>query len=202
MSCNARGMTNVAERLFHDLQRYIAGFGIRVPLKTMDVEKPGQFDGLAITINPVHAAESRSYYLAHALGSIVQWSTDYKAAEKVFETLRKATKGRQKDPERFEEALCAYQQFEQTSSKHAVWMLENIGHRAAIRPYTVFFRADIEAMTIFHRTGHAPRWPDFYAQWKRRAKGGDVWIEPFQPKPFPRFRPVAIEQQEVLQERD
>jgi hypothetical protein len=80
-------------------------------------------------------------------------------------------------------------------------MLEQIGHRRAIRPYTIFFRADLAAMTIFHRTGHSPRWPEFYAQWKRRARSGDVWVEPFTPKPFSRFQPVRIEKQEVLQER-
>ena len=194
-------MSRRFEHLFHDLQRYITGCGVRVPLKTMDIEKPGEFDGLSITINPLHPPEARSYYLTHAFGSIIQWSTDFKAAQKVFQELRAAAGRRKEAPDRFEEALKAYRRFEQTSSEHAVWLLEQIGHRAAIRPYTVFFRADIEAMTIFHRTGHSPRWPDFFAQWKRRAKSGDVWIEPFGRKPFSRFQPVRIDMQEVLQER-
>src|SRR4029079_2659599 len=141
----------------------------------MDIEKPGEFDGLTIAINPLHHPESRSYYLAHAFGSIVQWSTDFERAQKVFDELRTATARRQKQPDRFEEALRAYRRFEQTSSEHAVWVLEQTCHRRAVRPYTIFFRADLEAMTIFHRTGHTPRWPEFYAQWKRRAKSGDVW---------------------------
>jgi hypothetical protein len=190
------------ENLFHDLRRYVAAYGISVPLKTMDVEKPGEFDGLSITINPAHDAEARSYYLAHAFGSIAQWSTDFKAAEKVFQELRTAVSRRRKDPERFVEALKAYRRFEQTSSEHAVWVLEQVGHPEAIRTYSVFFRGDLEAMTIFHRTGYAPRWPDFYAQWKRRAKSGEVWAEPFRPRPFSRFQPVGIEQQEVVQQRD
>jgi hypothetical protein len=189
------------ENLFQDLQRYIVGYGVRVPLKTMDVQKPGEFDGLSITINPIHDAEARSYYLAHAFGSIIQWSTDFKAAEKVFQDLRKAAGRRKEAPDRFEEALKAYQRFEQTSSEYAVWLLEQIGHRNAIRPYTVFFRADIEAMTIFHRTHHSPRWPEFYTQWKRRVKSGNLWIEPFRPRTFGRFRPVRVEQQEMQQVR-
>jgi hypothetical protein len=192
---------SVFEILFHDVKRYLEAYGVHVPLKTMDVETPGMFDGLSITINPVHHPEARSYYLAHAFGSIVQWSTDFKRAEKVFHELRGATASRQRDPERFEEALKAYRRFEQTSSEHAAWVMDQVGHRRAIRPYSIFFRADLEAMTIFHRTGHSPRWPEFYAQWKRRAKSGDVWIEPFRPKPFSRFRPVRIQMQEVLQER-
>jgi hypothetical protein len=194
-------MASRFENVFHDLQRYISGYGVCVPLKAMDIEKPGEFDGPSITINPLHDAEARSHYLAHAFGSIVQWSTDFKSADKVFHELRAAA-GRRKDvPERFEEALKAYRRFEETSSCHAVWLLDQIGHRSAIRPYTLFFRADIEAMTIFHRTGHSPRWPNFYAQWKRRARSGDVWVAPFTPRSFSRFTPVGIPRQEVLQGR-
>jgi len=189
------------DNLFHDLRAYITAYGVAVPLKAMDIEKPGEFDGLTIAINPLHHPEFRSYYLAHAFGSIVQWSTDFKSAEKVFKELRKTAASRQQKPDRFEEALKAYCRFEQTSSEHAVWVLEQIGHRGAVRPYTIFFRADLEAMKIFHRTGHSPRWPEFYAQWKRRAKSVDLWVEPFTPKPFSRFQPVRIETQEVLQER-
>jgi len=68
--------------------------------------------------------------------------------------------------------------------------------------YTVFFRADTEAMTIFHRASKEPRWPDFFAEWKQRVERGEVRVEPFRPKPVSRFRPVRIEKQEVLQERD
>ena len=61
--------------------------------------------------------------------------------------------------------------------------------------------ADIEAMTIFHRTGKVPPWPEFFADWKAGVERGEVRNEPFRPKPVPRFRPVRIVKQEVLQER-
>ena len=86
------------EHLFHDLQRSITGYGVRVPLETMDIEKPGEFDGLSITINPLHDAQPRSYYLAHAFGSIIQWSTDFKEAQKVFQELRTSAERRQGGP--------------------------------------------------------------------------------------------------------
>jgi hypothetical protein len=57
-------------------------------------------------------------------------------------------------------------------------------------------------MTIFHRTGKEPRWLDFFAEWKTRIAKGEIRIEPFRPKPVVGFRPVRIEKQEVLQERD
>jgi hypothetical protein len=191
-------MTSPGGDLFADLERFITSHGVLVRLRQMAVEKPGEFDGPSITINPVHDRETCCYYLAHSFGSIYQSSTDSDRARKVFQALRDAKrKGRG-----FEEALEAWRTFEQTSSEHAVWVLGEIGHTEAVSPYTVFFRADIEAMTIFHRTGKEPRWPDFFAEWKDRVVRGELRIEPFRPKPVARFRPVRIEKQEVLQERD
>ena len=174
---------------------------MRVVLKEMDLETPGAFDGLSITINPKHDRESACFYLAHSFGSIVLWSTDFARAQKVFDDLRDAKKNRQKSEEHFEAALLRYRRFEETSSEHAVWMLAEIGHRGAIEPYTTFFRADVEAMTIFHRTGKAPEWPEFFGDWKRRVERGEIHPAPFSPRPFLRFTPVKIEKQEVLQER-
>jgi hypothetical protein len=192
-------MTSRPGDVFDDLERFTSAHGVEVRLEKMDLEKPGVFDGPSITINPVHDREAASYYLAHSFGSIYQWSTNFEQAQTVFDGLRDAK--RAKDA-RFEEALSAWRLFEQTSSDHAVWVLDQAGHADAIAPYTVFFRADIEAMTVFHRTGKEPRWPDFSAEWKAKVSRGEIRIEPFRPKPVARFRPVRIEKQEVLQERD
>lgn len=168
-------------------------------VKEMELEKPGVFDGPTITINPKHDQEAASFYLAHSFGSISQWSTNFERAQTIFDELRDSKK---RQGERFETALKAWRLFEQTSSDHAVWVLEHVGHAEAIPPYTVFFRADIEAMTVFHRTGKEPPWPDFFAAWKEKVGRGEIRIDPFRPKPVARFRPVRIEKQEVLQERD
>lgn len=192
-------MTASPDDLFADLSRFVTSQGVELRLRQLDVEKPGEFDGPSITINPIHDREACCYYLAHSFGSIYQWSTDYEHAQKVFETLRDA---KPKKDGRFEEALEAWRTFEQTSSDHAVWVLTQIGHAGAVDPYTVFFRADIEAMTIFHRTGKEPRWPDFFAEWKQKAANGTIQIEPFRPRPVVPFTPIRIEKQEVLQERD
>ena len=186
--------------LLDGLRRFVIGHGIDLKEHEMDVEKPGEFDGPSITLNPVHNREALGYYLAHSFGSIYQWSTDYAGAQKVFDELRDA-KGAGAKVE-FERALKAWRLFEQTSSDHAVSVLHEIGHADAIDPYTLFFRADIDAMTIFHRSGKEPRWPDFYTEWKRAVERGDIRVEPFRPKPVARFQPVRIEKQEVLQEHD
>jgi hypothetical protein len=183
--------------LLDDLIAYTESCGIRVRRRNMDLEKPGEFDGPTITINPKHDREALAFYMAHALGSIYQWSTDFEHSKKVFDGLRDA----KKQPP-IDEALERWRRFEATSSDHAVWALGHLRYQDAVRPYTVFFRADIEAMTIFHRTGKEPRWPDFFADWKEKVGRGEIQIEPFQPRPIGPFTPVTIEKQEVLQERD
>jgi hypothetical protein len=195
-------MDHRAADLFADLRRFIESFGVLVKLTDMDIETPGEFDGLSITINPKHDGESACFYLAHSFGSIVPWSTDVARAQKVFDDLREAKKRQRQEAAQFELALGRFRGFEETSSEHAVWILGQIGHAGVIDPYTVFFRADLEAMTIFHRTGKAPRWPDFFSEWKQKVATGEIRIQPFEPRPFSRFQPIRIEQQEVLQERD
>lgn len=185
--------------VFDDLERFISAHGVDVRLRQMEVEKPGEFDGPSITINPKHDQTACCFYLAHSFGSIYQWSTDFEHARKVFDDLRQAKKDSR---DLFEQALERWRRFEEASSEHAVWVLGEAGHAEVIDPYTVFFSADIEAMTVFHRTGKEPRWPDFFAVWKEGVAKGQIQIEPFRPKPVARFRPVRIEKQEVLQERD
>jgi hypothetical protein len=192
-------MTSARGDLFEDLERFITSHGVQMRLRELEVQKPGEFDGPSITINPKHDREARCYYLAHSFGSIYQWSTDFEYAQKVFDELRGAKRKRGRG---FEDALKSWRRFEQTSSEHAVWLLGEIGHTEAIDPYTVFFRADLEAMTVFHRKGKEPRWPDFFADWKQRVAMCEVQVEPFQPRPIASFTPARIEKQEVLQERD
>jgi hypothetical protein len=192
-------MTSPRHELFEHLERFITSHGVQVRLREMEVEKPGEFDGPSITINPKHDQEACCYYLTHSFGSIYQWSTDFEHAKKVFEDLRNA---KRRNGPGFEVALEAWRAFEERSSEHAVWVFADIGHVEAIDPYSVFFRADIEAMTIFHRTGKEPRWPDFFAEWKERVARGEIRVEPFPARPIEPFNPVRIEKQEVLQERD
>ena len=193
-------MAPAGANLFNDLVECVGSHGIEVLRRNMEIDKPGEFDGQTITINPRHDREALSFYVAHAMGSICQWSTDFEHSRKVFDELREAKKRR--DAPVLAGALERWRRFEEASSGHAVWTLADIGHSETVEPYTVFFRADIEAMTIFHRTGKEPRWPDFFAEWKQKVARGENQIEPFQPRPIGPFKPVQIPKQEVLQERD
>jgi len=57
------------EEVFSKLVARIPASGIEIILASMDIETPGMFDGLSITINSAHEAEARCYYLAHSFGS-------------------------------------------------------------------------------------------------------------------------------------
>src|SRR5204862_2390042 len=128
-ACNGVGMDPARGNLFDDLERFVSSHGVQVRLREMDLDKPGEFDGPSITINPVHDRQACCYYLAHSFGSICRWSTDFEHARRVFEELRDAKKG---SGSGFEAALEAWRGFEQTSSEHAVWVLSAIGHAEAI----------------------------------------------------------------------
>jgi hypothetical protein len=189
-------------QLYADLADRAAEYGVRFGSKALPPETPAVFDGPTVTLDPSYDTESRCYYLAHALGSTVQWSTDFAGSRAVFDELRAAKGAPEADPGRFERAVAAHRAFEERSSGHAVWLLAELGHAWAVPGYTVFFRADLAAITEFHRTGVAPVWREFYPEWKRRAAGGEVEVRPFDPRPVPPFRPVRIPAQEVVREED
>ncbi len=94
-----------------------------------------------------------------------------------------------------------FRAFETESSEFAVWLLAELGHGDVIPSYTNFMRADLEALTEFHRTGKAPVWRDFFARWNEETADGRRLVLPYQAKQVPPFDPVRIEKQEVLQEQ-
>ena len=190
------------QRLFAVLTSYVESHGVAVCCQKMDEEIPGEFDGLTITINLMHDLESRCYYLVHSFGSVVEWSLDVDGAYAVFEDLRVAKATQLSDPSRFERALKRFCNLEERASEYAVWVLAAIGYHAVIRAYTEFFRADVESMTIFHREGAAPPWSEFFIEWKARVACGEKQVAPYAPRAVPPFRPVRIQQQQVVQEVD
>ena len=179
----------------------VASRGIRVSMQTMPRETPATFDGVSVTLNASHDPQSLAFYLLHSFGSIVRWCLDRTAVQTIFDELRDA-KVESTDTPRFERALEAFRRFEEQSSEHAVWTLAQIGHAGAIDDYTIFFRADIEAISAFHRTGRAPLWPSFLAEWREAVASGRRPLRPFAPRPVPGFTPLAIERQDVKQELD
>jgi hypothetical protein len=68
-----------------------------------------------------------------------------------------------------------------------------------VSAYTNFMRADLEAMTEYHRTGTAPVWEDYFARWNESVADGLKKVPAFRSKPLPAFAPGRIENQEILQ---
>lgn len=172
--------------------------GIQVKGEELPPGKAGEFDGLNVTMNREYEAEERVYYLIHALGSIVLWSLNSAGVAEMFSELRDAKSKKADDPARFETAIAKYRDFEVEASKLAVWLFGQLGQRENVSPYTNFMRADLEAMTGFHRTSIAPVWSKFFDRWNHEVASGSRRVVPFDPKPIRPFQPVPIEQQEIL----
>jgi hypothetical protein len=195
-------MARACDSLYAALADRVNDYAIEVSSQPLQLEKAGQFDGLSITLNPKSSLEDRCYYLAHAVGSIVQWSVAYDQSKETDEELRDAKRSKDSDPERFERALKRYLVFETTSSEYAVWLLADTGQEWAIPSYTLFFRADLAAMEQFHRVGVAPVWQEFFPRWKQRVAKREQKLEPFTRRPIPPFQPRRIETREMMREND
>jgi len=192
----------VDDALLASAADYVGARGIHVRRQAMNPEIPAAFDGLTITLNPVHDVESLACYLIHSYGSIAGWSTDYERVRAMFEELRDAKESRRTDPERLERAITAFRTFEERASEYGVWVLNTLGFGDVANSYSIFFRADLEAMTIFHRTGRAPVWRTFFTAWRDAVARGDRPVAPFSPRVVPAFRLRSIPRQEVTQEID
>lgn len=197
-------MPHTWDEIFAGVRARAEAYGVRVTTAPLGPETAGLFDGLSVTLNPTgFTAEEQTYYLAHAVGSIVAWSVAPAECRAVFDELRDARRHRKDDPDRLEKAVGRYRQFEESASEYAVWLLADLGHADRVPSYTNFMRADIEALSHFHREGVALVWRDFFARWNAAVARGEQEVRPYQPRPIPSFRPVKIERtQEVLQEMD
>ncbi len=189
------------ERLYQDIRAWAETQGIFVGEQQLDAKKAGVFNGVSATMNSDYSAEERSYYLIHALGSMVRWSLSQPAVQAMFNELRDAKKDREADRDRLERAIEQYRTFEIESSEFAVWLLAELGHADVTPSYTNFMRADLESLTQYHRTGQAPVWRDFFAGWNDEVAHGRRQVASFTAKPIPPFLPVQVEKQEILQKQ-
>ncbi len=191
-----------AESMFSTLATAVQNYSIAVSRRPLDADIAGEFDGWSITVNTRRDLEPQLFYLTHSFGSIVEWSVDYAHAVRVFEELRAAKAAEISEPQRFELALKAFRDFEEIASEYAVTLLREVGCEQLVAPYTEFFRADLEAMCQFHRQGVAPDWPTFFAGWKNQVARGERVVAPYTPRPIPRFQPVRIEEQPIIQKHN
>jgi hypothetical protein len=194
-------MTLDFSQTYEAVRDWATARGITVQESDWSANKAGEFDGISVTMNARYTAEERTIYLAHALGSMVRWSLSLPQVQEMFNELRAAKKEKDSDPKRLEQAIAKYQAFEIESSEFAVWLLARLGHSHVIPHFTNFMRADLEALTQFHRSGRAPIWRDFFAEWNEQVNQGRRSIQPFAAKSIPAFHPKSIEKQEILQQQ-
>jgi hypothetical protein len=192
-------MAESFEKVYRDVRSWAETHEIRVYARRLKPGRAGTFDGLTVTMNSVYPGEERVYYLAHALGSIVRWSLSESETAKLFNELRNSKSA--DDRARLERAVERYRAFEVESSEFAVWLLAKLEHADVIPSYTNFMRADLEALTEFHRSGRAPVWREFFSCWNQAVAAGHQLVLPFEPKAIPALTPQRIENQEILQEQ-
>jgi hypothetical protein len=188
-----------SENAIHAVIAWCEVHGIRVLESSLPADKAGEFTGLLVVMNRDYEPEQRLFYLTHAIGSIVLWSRNRDAVRQMFDELRDAKANRNQSPTRLKQAIERYRAFEIESSELAVQLLHECGCSDRIPSYTNFMRADLEAMTEFHRVGRAPDWRQFFEKWNQDIAAGHRRVEPFPAQPIPKFQPVEFEKQEILQ---
>lgn len=184
------------------LTNRIEAAGVRVEFRRLGAGTTGVFDGSSITVNSACDLETQCHNLVHSFGHIVQWSLERSRCEKLYDALYAAKAGQRDDRTELEAALGAFREYEEEASRYAAWLLIDTGNSRALPSFHLFARADIEAIIEYHRHGVAPIWKNFYSDWRDRYIRGEFELRPFVPKAIPRFTPVAITPQEVIQGTD
>jgi hypothetical protein len=164
----------------------------------MGPQTTGIFDGSSITTNSDFDLETQCHNLGHAFGHIAQWSLDGPRCECLYAALNSAKERRAADPQALETALQRFREYEDEASGHAAWLLQETGNAAALGSFTLFARADIDAIVSYHRDGVAPIWNEFFAAWQAKAARGEIEVREFVPLPIPPFIPLPIAPQEVV----
>jgi hypothetical protein len=185
------------QQLYADLRTRAESYGIRTDEEFQGPDTPGRVEGLAILLNPAYDLRSRCHFLAHALGWIARWSRDPDGCAAVFAELHRAVLAWPRIAGQLERPLAAYRAFEEAASRHAVWLLADLGHAEASAAYTLFARAKVEAVVHGYRHGVAPAWRAFFAEWNRQVARGVRDLDLYKPLPIAPFRPVAIPAEDI-----
>lgn len=195
-------MATNPDQLYQALAERAPRYGISIRQTALDPEVPGKFDGPTITLNRDYDAAERAFYLAHSIGSVAEWSLHFERSQAVMEEVRRAKRTSGQDEARLTRAVEAYLAFENRTWELSLWLLQDLGQESFASAFTNFGRADLESMRIFHTTGKAPVWREFFAAWNEEVRRGQRSVSPFSPRPIPDFQARPIPQQEIVQEED
>jgi len=188
--------------VYECLRQRIESLSVRVEARRLGPETTGVFDGLSITTNSDCDWETRCHNLVHSIGHIAQWCLAFDEHRTLYDELYAAQARKREDPRPLEHALQRFREYEEEASQYGAWLLDATGWAEALPAFTVFARADIEAIVGLHRDGIAPIWHEFFADYQTRIARGELAARPFEPKPIPTFTPRLIQSQEVIREVD
>jgi len=186
------------QAVFARLERRVTAAGVTVRREILGPETTGIFDGTSITMNAACDVETQCHNMGHAFGHIIQWSLHETECQALYDNLYRAKDRRDEAPQELEQALSAFREYEEEASQYAAGLLLEVDCAWATPAFTLFARADIEAIVSYHRTGVAPIWDEFFAAWREQARLGTIQVAPFAPLAIPAFVPIGIEPQEVV----
>lgn len=188
-------------RLYKSIRQWAQLRSIQTEDCILPAGKAGEFNGVSVFMNRDYEVEERAYYLLHALGSIVAWSLDKIAVQELFTELDASKRDRMLAAQRLEEALKRYREFEDDSSQFGAGILNDIRFPEFIASYSNFMRADLEALTEFHRHGRAPVWRQFFSHWNDEIAAGRREPILYSGKLIPKFYRTQIATREILQQQ-
>jgi hypothetical protein len=186
------------QTVFARLERRVKDAGVTVRREVLGPETTGIFDGRRITMNATCDLETQCHNMGHAFGHIIQWSLHEQECQTLYDNLYRAKDRRAYAPQKLEQALSAFREYEEEASQYAAGLLLEVDCAWAIPAFALFARADIEAIVSYHRTGVAPIWDEFFATWREQVRLGTIRVAPFEPLPIPTFTPIGIAPQEVV----
>lgn len=198
----ARGRFSLAagdwRSVFARLARRLSRAGVTVRREILGPETTGIFDGTSITLNATCDLETQCHNMGHAFGHIIQWSVAEAQCQVLYDELYRGKDRAAEAPADLERALLAFREYEVEASRYAVGLLLEVECAWAVPAFTNFARADIEAIVSYHRTGTAPIWDEFFAEWRNDVNRGTIHITPFEPLAIPSFIPIGIAPQQVV----
>src|SRR5688572_11665576 len=103
-------MSSDVDQAYESVSSWAKAHGIAVHEAPLAANKAGVFNGTSVTMNATYSVEERTFYLAHALGSMVRWSLSLPEVQALFRELRTAKK--EANPEKLRVAITRYQAFE------------------------------------------------------------------------------------------
>jgi hypothetical protein len=186
------------QSVFERLEHRVVLTGVSVRREILGPETTGIFDGTSITMNATCDVETQCHNMGHAFGHIIQWSLHETECQELYDNLYRAKDRRDEAPAALEQALRSFRAYEEEASRYAAGLLIEVECAWAIPAFTLFARADIEAIVSYHRTGVAPIWDEFFASWREQVARGSIEAIPFEPLAIPEFVPIGIAPQQVV----